>query len=443
MSKDKTVKFRVNKFVVPSLQIFDHPDVQSSVKSLAFDAVQPSVPLDNTNSTINFNYESKTPHYVDLSRSYIKLRWYIEKKDKADIANDKLWVPINNFINAQFSDIDISFNETKMKQHNSNYGMKSFIKILEQTKTSSKENYNRDCLMFEYDQGPAREYYRLTVPTGAELRTEYSGGNTSIEDRWDIVSNGKKIVSRLYVLEDVWDTGLLILPSVDLGLTLTRSSNEYIIKSKEPNYQVKIEKIEWYLCKVVVDDSVCLSHTKTLQLSPAIYPFKRYDISTFLVPSGILQHTWRSRGSLKIGHKCLFGLVSHASTTGHHRKNPFNFTLENVSSYSLYVGGLLHTNRSTTVDIAGGDFIDPYLAFQEFFGNTTSISEYGAMLNLMCFNFKIDGKFINEKEIAELRLDIEFKTEYALPMSLIFLHVTDSSFQINADKFVTFEDGSA
>ena len=79
----------------------------------------------------------------------------------------------------------------------------------------------------------------------------------------------------------------LLLSYVDLKIVMNRASNEFCLMSSVDDADFEVKLIDAYLKvrKVKVSPSVSLSHETTLKKGPAIYPIRRVECKSFIIPA--------------------------------------------------------------------------------------------------------------------------------------------------------------
>ena len=81
----------------------------------------------------------------------------------------------------------------------------------------------------------------------------------------------------------------LLLSFVDLKVILNRNGNEFCLMASENDADYRVKLIDAYLKlrKVKVSPSISLTHEVALKKGPAIYPIRRVECKSFIIPGEI------------------------------------------------------------------------------------------------------------------------------------------------------------
>ena len=80
----------------------------------------------------------------------------------------------------------------------------------------------------------------------------------------------------------------LLLSFVDLKVVLSRNSKEFCLMASENDveYRVKLTDAYFKIRKVKVSSSISVAHELPLKKGPAIYPIRRVECKSFIIPGG-------------------------------------------------------------------------------------------------------------------------------------------------------------
>jgi len=112
------------------LRLFDHDLPQLVVDSACFTDINPSTSLSENASAIDFTINASDTDYLDLNDSLLYLRLKVTTSDGKNIAAASLSTPSNFFMNALFSDVMLSLNDTVIEGGNHLYPYKSTIESI-------------------------------------------------------------------------------------------------------------------------------------------------------------------------------------------------------------------------------------------------------------------------------------------------------------------------
>ena len=88
---------------------------------------------------------------------------------------------------------------------------------------------------------------------------------------------------------DIFMSERLLLSFVDLKVILNRNGNEFCLMASENDADYRVKLIDAYLKlrKVKVSPSISLTHEVALKKGPAIYPIRRVECKSFIIPGEI------------------------------------------------------------------------------------------------------------------------------------------------------------
>ena len=133
--------------------------------------------------------------------------------------------------------------------------------------------------MMYYKDNPGR--MGVSDPTAA-------AANLGLKARYEISKASGIIEMTAPVFCDVFISERLLLSFVDLKVVMNRSSNEFCLMASEADadYRVKLIDASLKIRKVKVNPTVSLAHKVALKKGPAIYPIRRVECKSFIIPAG-------------------------------------------------------------------------------------------------------------------------------------------------------------
>ena len=99
----------------------------------------------------------------------------------------------------------------------------------------------------------------------------------------------------------------------------------------DADFKVKLIDAYQKVRKVEVSPSESLSHETTLKKGPAIYPVRRVECLSFIVPAGNPSFQKDNIFNGLVPKSFVFGLVESVAFNGGFKKNPYNFQHFNMS----------------------------------------------------------------------------------------------------------------
>ena len=140
---------------------------------------------------------------------------------------------------------------------------------------------------------------------------------------------------------DVFKSERLLLSFVDLEVILNRNVNAFCMMSDIDDAAHKVKLTEAYLKvrKVKVSPSVSIAHELPLKKGPAIYPVRRVECKTFIIPAGNPSLRKDNLYNGLVPKTFVFGMVDSAAFNGDYEQNPYNFKTFTTSFIGITVNG--------------------------------------------------------------------------------------------------------
>ena len=107
----------------------------------------------------------------------------------------------------------------------------------------------------------------------------------------------------------------------------------------DADYRVKLTEAYLKIRKVKVSPSVSIAHELALKKGPAIYPVRRVECQTFIIPAGNLSLRKDNLYNGFVPKTFVFGMVDSAAFNGDYEKNPYNFKTYTTSFIGITVNG--------------------------------------------------------------------------------------------------------
>lgn len=242
------------------------------------------------------------------------------------------------------------------------------------------------------------------------------------------------------LFSDIFDIDKYLLPEVELRLKFTRTSNAFNITSSNEgvNYKTVIENAVFYCRKHILTNEMRDMHKKMLLSKPAIYPFIKSDIKTYLIPKSAQNSVSESLfASSMLPHRILIALVKTSAMNGNYQLNPFNFEEFNVSNITVSVNSDASIYKNHNIEITDSNRL---LAFQMLKQGLVS----GFDLNRKKY---VDGNNIYYFELAasqairagNVKIEILFAKPLEIPVTAIIFSQNQSCFFIDNNYIVSLD----
>ena len=117
--------------------------------------------------------------------------------------------------------------------------------------------------------------------------TAGAAGNAGLRARYVFSKTSGTVEMTGPIFSDIFMYERLLLSYVDLKVILNRSSDEFCLMASEDDADYKVKLTDAYLKirKVKVNPSISVAHEIALKKGPAIYPIRRVECKSFIVPA--------------------------------------------------------------------------------------------------------------------------------------------------------------
>ena len=220
-----------------------------------------------------------TEDYVDLSKTILVVCAKVTKVNGTNLDADMKVGPVNNFLHSLFKQVDVFLKGKQVTQATGTYAYCSYLETLLNYGPSAKQSQLTPSLFYK----DTADKMDITDPTLAGAAT-----NHSLKSGYEFSKESGIVEMAGPVFCDVFFSEQLLLSYVDLRVVMNPSSHEFCLMSSVDNADFKVKLIDAYLKvrKVKVNPSISLAHKVALKKGPAIYPIRRVECKSFVIPGG-------------------------------------------------------------------------------------------------------------------------------------------------------------
>jgi len=401
------------------LRIFDHQLPQIVTDSAIFTDVNPSTSLSENANTIDFVINGSESEYLDLNDTLLYLRYKVVSNDGKALPATSVVTPANFFMNALFSDVCLTLNDTVIEGGNHMYPYKSTIESI--------FGFNEDAKNIQL------------LPMGYE--------DEEIErKKWLVNSRIGELAGALRL--DFVNQPKYLIPSVNVKITLHRSKDKFALIHGAGDPVIKIIHAKLYVRRVKVNAAVALGHQVGLAKKNAIYPYNRNQVVSYSIPAGSLSSFKENLFSNTLLPKfVVVGFVTAAAFTGTElESDPFKFEHFGVCSVGLYRDGQSIPYRDCyEPNFKLGHCVREYVksivhCTQHMNTNLTNGIDLEKFENggYTLFTFNLTPDFdMHQCQMprdGNLRLEIKFAKALAKSINVIVYGMFDSQLQITKDR---------
>lgn len=336
------------------LDLFSVPPVNTSMERGDYVTYLP-VSTITENGPLEFHVSASTDEYIDLGRTYLFIKAKVTNKDGSSLdANEKV-VPVNLFLHALFSQVDVHLRDTLVSPSVNTYAYKAYLETLLSYGTDAKETYLSSELWVT-DRGNMNEndpYDENITNDGMKKRSEFIAGSKSVE-----------LMGRIH--SDIFQQDRYLLNGMDMHVKLIRSSPSFHLVGVEDGYTTSIRDAVLYVRKVKLNPSITLAHSKLLNQGKLVkYPIRRGVVTSFTISQNSLSFNKDNVVSGQLPRRVVIGFVRNAAFNGAIKLNPFNFEHFNLNYLSLNVGSQTIPSQPLKPNFDQKEYLQAYMTLFE------------------------------------------------------------------------------
>ena len=269
---------------------------------------------------------------------------------------------------------------------------------------------------------------------------EANATNPGYSKRKTYIANSKIVELCGDLYDDIFECQRYILPSVEARLKLVRSPNELNIwctdENKDKGYKTIVETAILYTKKHILVQDIRELHLRQLEKTPAIYPYIKSELKTFLIPkssqSSVSENIFSTS---KLPFRIILGLVKTSSFNGSYSENPYSFQTFDMSSMKITVNSDASIYKNHNIALNDTNKLLAYQFFRESLKDGFDLSRETFTDGCNFFVFELTSS----SAITEggFKIEINFKKPLVDPLTAVVLAQLNSSFTI--DKFANVE----
>ena len=388
-----------------------------------------------------------TEDYVDLSKTILVVRAKVTKANGNNLDADDHVGIVNNFLHSLFKQVDVFLKEKQVTQATGTYAYRAYLETLLNYGPAAKESQLTAAMFYKDTAGKMD----VDDPTLAA-----ANANAGLKKRYEFNKESGVLEMAGPLFCDVFKSERLLLSFVDLKVILNRNVNAFCIMSDIQGADHKVKLTEAYLKvrKVKVSPSVSIAHELALKKGPAIYPVRRVECKTFIIPTGNPSLRKDNLYNGLVPKTFVFGMVDSAAFNGDYTKNPFNFKTFDASFIGITVNGeevpFKPLQLSYTDDTIR--YIEAYLAMfsgtgKLFYdtGNGISRDDFKDGYALYAADLTPDmcgsSDHFNVVQRGNLALNIKFTTAPTAAVSLVCYGEFENTIHIDSERNVIYDYG--
>ena len=418
--------------VKSELDLFGVPLTQTSVEEGRWVEYGPITAVKDSDDTIEFKIAETDSEYIDLKNSFIRVKAKIVDADGEILGATADVAPVNFWLHALFSQIDMTLKDNLVTTSNNTYPYKAYIETVLSFGTESKQS-----------QLTASMWYKDTNNFSLDQHNEGYVKRKELARESHLID----MMGKLHL--DLMFQDRYILNHTPIKLRLTRSKDKFAIVSPTDNtvFRVKLDSVKMMIRKVQVNSVIQAAHAKALEMGTAKYPITRGECKTYTVSSGTRSHAEENLYSGQIPKRIVIGFVRNSGINGTYQTNPFQFEHFDMDHIALNVGGTSVPGKALQPDFETGDYMNCYMTlfsgmgsvYQDE-GNHIDREEYKKGYTLICFDLSPDleegGGYVNLRKTGTVSLEVHFKKELTETVNIVVYGEFENTIEIDQYRSV-------
>jgi hypothetical protein len=381
----------------------------------------------HNDSSLHFHVANNGSTYIDLSKSKLVMKVKIVRKDGVAMKNTDIVSTANIPIHAMWRRMEFFLRDKLVSGSDTMYPYKAYIDCI--TKITEQE---------QKTGGGAMLYYKDTPPFFDDIATTLSDmKNEGFKSRYVAFMNGRTVELIDTPKLDFFNSDKLVINGVPMDLKLFPSSSEFVLLSKNNDYEMKLIECSFRVCHVQVNPDIVLAHSEIMsEGTVAEYPFAYSDMKSYTIPPGLSSFSVDNMWLDRVPTNVVLAFVNSDSYNGKIDKNPFRLDNNNTQQVALYVNGTPVPNRPIEANFDQRIFTDAYLRLGE---KKQNLSKYEFGYGYTLFNMKIRAKdTIGARGYT--RMEIKFGTPLPAAVVLLMYATFDKKLTISKVRGVEIED---
>ncbi|XP_028405739.1 uncharacterized protein F54H12.2-like [Dendronephthya gigantea] len=221
-----------------------------------------------------------TEDYIDLARTMPVVRAKVTTADGGNLGNDAQVGVVNNLLHSLFKQVDVFLKEKQVTQAAGMYAYRAYIETLLNYGPAAKNSQLTSALFYKDTAGRMNSHNPTLADNNANV-------NLGLKARYRFNAESKTIEMVGPIFSDIFFSERLLLSYVDLKVVLNRNSKEFcIMAAADDTSKLVITDVYLKIRKVKVNPDITIAHELALKKGPAIYPIRRVDCKSFIIPGG-------------------------------------------------------------------------------------------------------------------------------------------------------------
>jgi hypothetical protein len=412
------------------LDLFSVPPVNTSMERGGYVTYLPVSSI-TENGPLEFNVNASTDEYIDLGRTYLYIKAKVTKNDGSNLEATARVVPVNLFLHALFSQVDVHLRDTLVSPSVNTYAYKSYLETLLSYGTDAKDT-QLSAELWSADNGNMNE----NNPYADQFT------NSGMRNRSHFIAESKAVELMGRIHSDIFQQDRYLLNGVDMHLKLIRSSSAFHLVGETDNNVTTIQDAALYVRKVKLNPSITLTHSKLLDQGKLVkYPVRRGIVTSFTISQNSLSFNKENVVSGQLPRRIVIGFVRNAAFNGSIKQNPFNFEHFDLNYLSMNAGSQSIPSQPLKPNFDQKEFLQAYMTLFEGTGMLNANTGHGIHREDFCNGYALyvfdlttdmsEGSHVDPIKHGSLRLEVHFSKALPCTVNAVVYSEYDNIIQID------------
>jgi hypothetical protein len=417
------------------LLLFNLPPYQTAISSSYYVNVRPVSQLSDC-SPVEFHISNQGTDYMDLQRMKLHCKVNVTHSDGTPLTQDEHVTPVDNFLQSLWSQI-VVYLQGQLVSSDGFYAHKA--------KLQTMLNYGGEATNTQLQ---SQLYFPDEVQSESEMNLSdvAAGANLGVLSRGSYIALSKSCSMEGALNLDILQMHRYLINGIDLSLKLFRNTPNFCLTSDVvgAEYKINLEDIYLKVCKIKVNSSLIIGHSRALESSTAKYPYVKTEMKMSSIASSQMSYIWDNLYSSVCPNRMVICLVDSEALNGKYALNPYCFTSKDVHSVGAYLNGVSVPGRP--LEISPEDDVSAYVQmfddtskFGLDVGNSIDRNAFKNGSALFVFSLEpgfLQGEYLNLVRTGNIRLEIKFKSALTKPLSCLVYSEFSSLMEIDATRNV-------
>lgn len=416
-----------------SLNLTSLPPTDISIVSSHFEDIYPIYSPKQSNTPLEFSITPSASHYLDLYNSTLYLKLKCTDKASASLTSLSKTAPGNFPFASIFQNLDVFVNNVNVSSSSNNYPYSAFInRVLTNGRDAKETRLQAELLLKE------------TLSTASAVDNS-NPVYTIMKGKRDGFEVEGKIVNGLFQQHRMFP------PNINIRIKLRRSPNTFALVGDDPatgnsfTDLIIIEEAVFRCKRVIVNQRIQQMHENALLEGKVLsYPYKDFDVLTYSIPSGNVNHISETIQMGDCPDAVVVGLVDATAYSGLPSKSAFRFDHNNLSSVSVLLDGEPQLFKDVSMNVSAKKFMSAYSQLFSILspsegGNYITpddFSKFGLCLLVFDLNNAVRENRFSISKKGSLKIKCTFSTSSAKNINVICYLVNSKLLQIDNQNSV-------